>query len=1136
MRFTKVFVLATVVALLPASLAWAQGIVTGSISGTVQDAQGAVINGATVTAVQQGTNIKSVATTTGNGTFILRALPVGLYSVSVTSSGFAVLKLNSVEVNSGKDTSLGLRQLAVSGAEEVVNVESSMPLIESTTSQVASSFSSQQLTDLPIGNTFDNIALLAPGVIMTHDNTFSNRNGSGISSNGQRGRSNNFEIDGQNNNDNSVGGPALFFGNQDALQEVQVVTNNFSAEYGRNTGSVVNYVTKSGTNDFHGTAYEFYTGSFLSSLANDQKSPTFGFCLQNQNPTTDNCTEAVVPRVVDNRYGGTIGGPVIKNKLWFFGSTNYEQQNNGVTPAASTGAFTPTPTGLQQLAAAFPGNAAVAALTSFGPFAIKAGNPSVVPGTTRTLIVQPGATPVPIEFGQVQRLVPAEFRDKEITGRVDWQFRDKDHVFGRYLYQSQLFTGSLANSNTVISRGSYNDVPSRNQQVGIDWTRNWSATFVNQFRVSYFRENVAFEGGAVPNCVRATLNDCPSSVSVGATNGTSIFGWGYSTAIPQGRIVNNTQFQDNATFQKGKHLLKFGGEYDRQRSPNVFLPNANGSYSFANFNNFLNGIGTLTLADGPTSLNFKEQDAAAYFQDDWKVFPTLTINVGLRWEFFQQAINSLHDLTTARESGSGAFWNPTLPLSAKTVAAIPENYKYFQPNIGFAYAPHLFGSRSTVVRGGYRVNFDPAFYNMFLNVGTSAPVVNAGSIACTASAPCLPGNGIMGSDVRSLNLARIPRGQDPRARNETLVANPFKNPYAQNYTFGMQQELTPKIVGELRYAGNYTLHNFQTLDANPRIGGATGLATNYPNVIPANVTVCSTPGAPGLNRIDCTHSNVRERANTAFSKYNALQSRLDFRDFRGVSAGVSYTWSHTIDNASEIFSTGAAGNTVAVAPNPFDVTRSETANSGLDLPNVTSVYVNYRLPFFASGQGFKAKMLGGWEINNIYLFNSGQPASAAQLAFNGSACDASFASAFLGSFDECRPYFLGGNIYDPTRYAINSGKASTDFNGNPVAQAATNPFGVQRNTLRTQSYNNLDTSVYKNTKITERFTLQLQATALNILNRQFRGLGGTAIDPFIEDLITKSDGSIDPVLNTFLNNHGNASNNRTVTLGAKVIF
>ena len=213
------------------------------------------------------------------------------------------------------------------------------------------------------------------------------------------------------------------------------------------------------------------------------------------------------------------------------------------------------------------------------------------------------------------------------------------------------------------------------------------------------------------------------------------------------------------------------------------------------------------------------------------------------------------------------------------------------------------------------------------------------------------------------------------------------------------------------------------------------------------------------------------------------------------------------------------------------------ANSGLDLPNVTTVYVNYRLPFFSSGQGFKAKALGGWEINNVYQFNSGQPASVAQTLFNGSDCSNGFATAFLNPFDQCRPYFLGGNPNDPTRYAVNMGPSSVDLFGNPVAQAATNPFGVQRNTLRTQSYNNLDTSVYKNTKLTERFTLQLQATATNILNRQYRGAGGTSIDPLIDDRATVgTTTTIDPVVNTFLNSHGQVSNNRTITLGAKFIF
>jgi hypothetical protein len=604
MQFRKQAISLVLLILCLAVLSFGQGIVTGGIAGVVLDPQGAVVPNAKVTAVQSSTNITQNTVSNGAGIFSLQALPVGVYKLTITASGFANLELNNVVVNSGTTANVGNQQLAVSGAETVVNVESAAPLIESATSQVTDTFATQQITDLPVagGNGFDSLALLAPGVANTHSNNFSNTNGAGLSVNGQRGRSNNFEIDGQNNNDNSVGGPAFFFGNQDALQEVQVVTNNFGAEYGRNSGSIVNYVTKNGTNNFHGTAYEFYNGSFLHSLQNDQKSGLLGFCTAGQNPTANNCTAPQVPRDVDNRYGGSIGGPIMKDKLWFFGSTNYEQNFQGVSPASSGTSLTPTPTGLQQLAAAFPNNPQVAALSTIGPFGIANGNPAVVPGSTKNIVING----TPIQFGAVQRLVPAESNDKEITGRIDWQFRDKDHVFGRYLYQSTIATGTNTSSNATIARGAFDDVTGRNQEVGIDWTRSWTNNFVNQFRISYFRENVGFEGGAIPNCLRTSLFNCPTSITIGSTvvnpavsttTKSPIFGAGYATNIPQGRLVNNTQFQDNATWQKGNHSLKIGGEYDRQRSPNTFLPDANGGFSYSNFNNFINGVGTLTLGN-----------------------------------------------------------------------------------------------------------------------------------------------------------------------------------------------------------------------------------------------------------------------------------------------------------------------------------------------------------------------------------------------------------------------------------------------------------------------------------------------------------------------------------------------------------
>src|SRR5262249_51673656 len=243
--------------------------------------------------------------------------------------------------------------------------------LESTTQQISNIFDSKQTRDIPLGNSLDDLALFAPGVSTAGDAGFSNTNGENFAVNGQHARSNNFQIDGQANNDSSVGGPNIFFGNQDALAELQIVTN-YSAEYGRNMGAVVNYVTKAGTNAFHGSAYEFYNGSHFDSLTNQAKSPIFGFCVPGQNPSTG-CTPVTVPQYVDNRFGGTIGGPIQRHKAWFFGSANLERLRTAGTAASSAHFLTPTPTGIQQLQTAYPGNPGVAALVGAGPTAVKGG-------------------------------------------------------------------------------------------------------------------------------------------------------------------------------------------------------------------------------------------------------------------------------------------------------------------------------------------------------------------------------------------------------------------------------------------------------------------------------------------------------------------------------------------------------------------------------------------------------------------------------------------------------------------------------------------------------------------------------------------------------------------------------------------
>jgi hypothetical protein len=310
--------------------AYAQGIVTGTITGTITDASGAVVRDAPVVATNTATGAKLVGKTDNAGGINLNDVPLGTYTVVISAPSFAPLKIDNLQVTSGGTSSVGTQHLSVSGTAQEVSVSTAQNLLETSQAQITSTFDTTQITDLPTGGGLDRLTLLIPGVVRTLGDNFSNTNGVGFSSNGQRGRSNNFEIDGQSNNDNSVAGPQFFFRNEDALQELNVITNNYGAQYGRDAGSIVNYITKSGTNSFHGTAFENYFGSWGSSLTQGQKAVQFGFCPPGQ--TTINgsaCTPVSVPRVTANEFGGSVGGPVLKDKLFFFAAVLFRRTTNG---------------------------------------------------------------------------------------------------------------------------------------------------------------------------------------------------------------------------------------------------------------------------------------------------------------------------------------------------------------------------------------------------------------------------------------------------------------------------------------------------------------------------------------------------------------------------------------------------------------------------------------------------------------------------------------------------------------------------------------------------------------------------------------------------------------------------------------
>jgi hypothetical protein len=1195
-----------------------QGIVTGSIAGTVQDPQGAVVASASVRAVEVATGAKFTSQSDSQGYFELRSLPLGLYSLVIEAPGFRKLQLNNVTVEAGITNKLASQTLEIGSTSEVVTVESSTPLVDSTSSQIGGDFDTQIVQSLPNGGGgFDNLVLFVPGVANNGSTNFSNTNGAAIANNGLRGRSNNFQIDGQANNDNSVAGPLVFLNNPDVMEELQVVSNNFSAEYGRDSGTVVNYITKSGTNAFHGSGYEFYEGDWDRSLTNGQKNPILGFCPPGVAAGTatlyaTRCKTAVVPRFVDNRWGGTFGGPVLKNRVWFF--AGYQQREQRAVSSSTSSSLTPTPAGLTALATAFPSNAAVTALQQFGPYGITAGNPQPagtvpssctgVPIPVNCVAVSNGTTFVMVPFAFVNRVVGNNFDDRQILGRGDWQISPKDRFFFRFIYQNS----NTALGSGVISSGAFVAVPAQDRQYGWDYTRTWTNNLVQQVRVSYGKGFFQFAGGqGFPQCTIANVTACPPNIGFAdATN--PYLSFGLATNLPQDRQVHNTQYQSNATWTRGRHTVKFGGEFDHQSSPNHFLPSINGGFTFLStptnnaatpkdcvdstgpvycnaYSNFIKNAagcpnignvpnnpatcGQLSLTQGPFNFNFKENDLAFYGQDDFRLRSNLTLNLGLRWEWDQQAINLLHNISV--QNVASGFWAAGLPTNVTEIPHIPEALHNFGPNIGIAWTPRMFkkilGEDKTVIRGGYRIAYDPAYYNIFLNVATSAPVVNAGTIFNVG----VPANAT-GTAVQAAYLSMIPLGSNPGGRSQTRVSPDFNNPYVQQWSLGVERTINSRISFESRYVGNHGVGNFQTINANPLLctvtaGACTGgLEVQFPQAIPSGITPCLTSASGStttLGRANCNFALVRTRNNGAWSEYNGLQNELKVRAFHNLTADFAYTFSKALDNTSEIFSS-TGGVSTPIAQNPFDPNNGERGVSAESYPHVFTTYLVYELPW-KNTQGFVGRVLGGWQISGTHRYQSGVAVTPVQNTNNGDPyCDGTFNNNFIGStLDSCRPILSNASApFDTAGRYLNATQLINVSSCQSTAQVGTatcpvispssvhfivnntfavnalcggNPFActVGRNVTRTEPFNQVDASIQKTFKLYERMSLTLRGDALNLLNYQF--LGAPGLDINNKNAFGVGPGGA-PAPNTFGGTWANTGTFRSIIVSGHITF
>ncbi|MCG3160434.1 MAG: hypothetical protein JMDDDDMK_01503 [Acidobacteria bacterium] len=1033
---------------------------TGGIRGAVTDSTGAALPSATVVAKNLATGVETKTTTTGEGVYSIPRILPGLYTVVVEVSGFKKSEVREVEVSVGKDAVVDVK-LETGAISEVVTVAGgSEALVEKDTVQISATFSQRKIEDLPVnqpGGGLDRIALLTPGV-NTGIGANVNANGTQLSANGQRTRSNNFTIDGVDNNDLSIGGPNYFVRNSDTVAEYQVITNNFSAEYGRNQGAIVNIVSKSGGNQFHGTlGWDHLDRKNFDSLTNIERR---GGTQKDPAPN------------LDNIFTYSVGGPVIKNKVFFF-TTGYFRRNPGVADLRTTG-LAPTTASIQALKSAFPNNAAIQYYADFSALNLPLGNPIVRPDFIASLQGKPlpsvtiGSTVV--EMAQVQRLVSRSARQDEYTARGDANLTDKHRVWGRYFWQD-----SPGVNVGVDVRGWTYDQPSQSKQIGGGWNWTMGARINNEFRFNYSRLFVLFGGGTTggkgqiphPDDIDKAHALLTPNFTVG---GLSLLTVGPATNLPQGRTVEAYQYTDNVVWTTGNHQVKFGGDFRQLKNIAPFLPNVNGSYRFDNTTQLQNNTpANLTVALGPATLSYDELDQFYYFQDDWRIRPNLTLNLGLRYEYTGQPINLLNDVTLLRESiPTEAFWRQNLPIEARTNPRIPADGNNWAPRVGFVYSPRrdsglmgkLFGSDKTTVRGGFGIAYDATFYNLMLNISTAAPTVfltdlNGANAAVPNASPT--GDKVRAAAVASGAIAF--NTFDPRLLNRTTINSRMRSPYSQQWSFGIQRELWRNNVFEARYVGTHGVGLFQSINSNPFIGNLvngfprsyhdpatnTVKAINFPSfksLLPSGATplACADVAGTRDNEGACNgrilpFGQARERINGAQNIYHSLQMRYDGRLRSQWTYGLTYTWSKNLDNSSEVFSF-ADGNSVAVSQNPLGLTGIERGRSGFDAPHVFTGSFIWDLPFMREQKGILGRMVGGWQFNGIVRVQSGTHFTPTQLLNRNPYEDTGFLGTFFG-VSQFRPF--AGNPKAPKgSVAISDIDACIFYNfcgsqgGNPI--------------------------------------------------------------------------------------------------------
>jgi hypothetical protein len=1027
---------------------------SGTISGTVTDQSGASVAGAAVTVRNLETNITRSAVTAEDGRFSFRALPVGRYELTAETKGFSKYIRGPITLVLNQEAVVN-PELKPATLQESVVVTADAPIINTTTAEVGVQFDEKRISELPISGQFGTgggfrdvfaAVLSAPGVSQLNSGNSGFASGTSFSANGMRTRGNNFMIDGQDSNDPSVSGRQQRMNNPDIVREVRLLTNQFTAEYGRSAGSVVNLVTKSGSNAYHGSAFEFYNGNHLNSMSN----------LDKQAGSTG------APFLIEHQFGGTMGGPIRKDKTFFFGSFQrwtIRQLGSGYT---ATGV--PTEAGkqlIQQLAGSRP---QVAALLKFLPAA------QVATGTSVPLTV--GGQTVQIPQGSITNSVSQLTNDWQWMGRIDHQLTDKHSIGGRYLFDDQFQSGG----GQVTPPGLTTVVPSRTQAFSFWATSALTERKLNELRLSYQRLATTT---TAQNADSETIPsvEIPQLGLTGFNAASDRTAIGLAVNLPQYRTNNTYQIQDTFSWTSGSHAWKFGADLRRVQVKSFFVPQIRGRLVYDTLQTFVDDTASVVnvnrpLPGGQLLMYYNWDDYFFFVQDTWRVSKSFTFNYGLRYELPGNSFNSLYHLNDKILAANNN--QPVFKLTPRP----GRDTNNFQPRIGFSWNPHtstdgllgkFTGGERLVMRGGYARTNDYGFININLNVFSAFPFILAAGASNMANAWTeMPKLFPDTSNPAALNLL-----------NRTIVGEDFRSPIAEQFALEIQRELPGSAVLRVGYVGTKGTGLFQTIDGNPR---------TQCSPIPTNAAGTVT----GCPRVNPAAGIVRLRANAASSIYHSLQVSFDRRFARGFSMGAHYTWSSFIDNASEIFNPSARGE-IAVSQNSFD-RAADRGRSTYDRPQRFAVNFLYEIPGNGLGNPVARRVFGGWSISSFLTLQSGSPFTP----LNGS--DPTLA---LGGIDG-----LVGNAIRPNLNTnldlssmtipelIAAGGRSL-FSTLPTCQriAGTNTctpvqrFGnVGRNILRSDGLAQMDFSLQKSTRITENHQIQFRADFFNFTNSRNFGI------------------------------------------------